>query len=465
MEKISHPVISKGEYSEYVLPPSELFGEVGDLFYESLENIKRATTDLINTLKQYKIPAKFSSGSFGLRLNHFILIPESGEDIELLIEKISLVMPELTRIWASKSQIHLDVPKYYSGSPVNLANIINDDDWINCDFALPIPIGISGDSVNETVILDLAELKHVIIGGQTGSGKSVLMNSIIAGLLNKFSPDEVRFIMADLKMVEFDHLKNLPHLQFPIANSTEETLNLLLWTKDEIKKRLSLFIQENVKNITEYNASHNEKIPRIVFFIDDLADLILDSSLSKHLESAVYDIAGLKIDCGIHLIVSTQRPSKTVITEHLKKFIPARIAFKVSSYYDSRVVLDTDGAGKLFGHGDMLIKVPGKTDLLRVQGAWIPDPLIQPLVDHICKLPKAPDPMMQKINDMAVADVSPEIRQYLRPDDTQGFLEAVKFVIATGKMGVSYLQRNLHISYNRAAEYMDLLRERGVIKN
>jgi DNA segregation ATPase FtsK/SpoIIIE-like protein len=103
--------------------------------------------------------------------------------------------------------------------------------------------------------------------------------------------------------------------------------------------------------------------------------------------------------------------------------------------------------------------------LLRVQGAWIPDPLIQPLVDHICKLPKAPDPMMQKINDMAVADVSPEIRQYLRPDDTQGFLEAVKFVIATGKMGVSYLQRSLHISYNRAAEYMDLLRERGVIKN
>ena len=382
-----HPVLAKGEYSDYVLPSLDLFGEVGDLYYEPQENIKRATTDLINSLKQYKIPAKFSSGSYGLRLNHFVLIPESGEDIELLIEKISLVMPEKTRIWTSKSQIHLDVPKFYSGPPVTLANIINDDDWINCDFAFPIPIGISGDSVNENVILDLAELKHLIIGGQTGSGKSILMNSIIAGLLNKFSPDEVRFIMADLKMVEFDHLKNLPHLQFPIANSCEETLNLLLWTIIEIESRKLLFEDKNVKNISEYNARHKEKMPGIVFFIDDLADLMLDSSLGKYIESAICDIVGRKIDCGIHLLVSTQRPSKVIITERLKKFIPARIAFKVSSHYDSRVILDTEGAGKLLGAGDMLLKVPGKADMLRVQGAWLPDQLIRPLVSS-CDYPK-----------------------------------------------------------------------------
>ena len=463
MKNTQHPVLSKGEYSEYVLPPSELFGEVGDLFYESQENIKRATTDLINTLKQYKIPAKFSSGSYGLRLNHFILIPESGEDIELLIEKISLVMPELTRIWASKSQIHLDVPKYYSGSPVNLANIINDDDWINCDFALPIPIGISGDSVNETVILDLAELKHVIIGGQTGSGKSVLMNSIIAGLLNKFSPDEVRFIMADLKMVEFDHLKNLPHLQFPIANSTEATLDLLLWTTIEIESRKSLFEDENVKNISEYNARHKEKMPRIVFFIDDLADLMLDSSLDKYIESAICDIVGRKIDCGVHLLVSTQRSSKIIITERLKKFIPARIAFKVFSHYDSRVILDTEGAGKLLGAGDMLIKVPGKTDMLRVQGAWLSDSLMKSLVEHICNAVKTKDKLDMCID--SVDEVQPEIRKYVRRGDTEGLVRAIEIAYEfPEKATVSYLQRVMHTGYNRAAEYVDIMRDRGVIK-
>ena len=313
MEKILHPVISKGEHSDYVLPPIELFGEIDDVFDEPHEKIKSATTDIIAMLKNYKIPAKFSAGTYGITLNHFILTPHALEDIELIIDKISLILPEKTRIWASDSKIHLEVPKH-PARPAKLANIVNDDEWKECDFMLPIPIGTSSDSKQEHIIFDLAELQHLIIGGQTGSGKSILIYSIITGLLNKFSPDELRFIMADLKVVEFYNFKNLPHLQFPIANSTEETLNLLLWTKDEIKKRLSLFIQENVKNITEYNASHNEKIPRIVFFIDDLADLMLDSSLSKHLESAVYDIAGQKIDCGIHLIVSTQRPSKTVIT-------------------------------------------------------------------------------------------------------------------------------------------------------
>ena len=462
MEKIPHPVISRGEYSNYILPEIELFGEIDAVFDEPHEKIKNATTDIIDMLKNYKIPAKFSAGTYGITLNHFILTPHALEDIELIIDKISLILPEKTRIWNSNSLIHLEVPKYYSGPPVTLANIINDDDWINCDFALPIPIGISGDSVNETVILDLAELKHVIIGGQTGSGKSVLMNSIIAGLLNKFSPDEVRFIMADLKMVEFNHLKNLPHLQFPIVNSVEEILNLLLWTMVEIEARKSRFENENVKNITEYNETHHNKMPRIVYFIDDLADLMLDPSLAKYIESVIVDIAAQKIDCGIHLIVSTQRPSKTVITEHLKKFIPARIAFKVSSYYDSRVVLDTDGAGKLFGYGDMLIKVPGKTDLLRIQGAWLSDSLLKSLVEHICNAVKTKDKLDMCID--SVDEVQPEIRKYVRRGDTEGLVRAIEIAYEfPEKAPVSYLQRVMHIGYNRAAEYVDIMRKRGII--
>ena len=463
MKNTQHPVLSKGEYSEYVLPPSELFGEVGDLFYESQENIKRATTDLINTLKQYKIPAKFSSGSYGLRLNHFILITERGEDIELLIDRISLIMPEKTRIWNSNSLIHLEVPKYYSGSPVNFANIISDNDWTENDFLLPIPIGISGDSANESIILDLAELRHLIIGGMTGSGKSILMYSVIAGLLNKFSPDELRFIMADLKVVEFKTFENLPHLQFPIVNSVEETLNLLLWTIVEIEARKSRFENENVKNITEYNETHHNKMPRIVFFIDDLADLMLDPCLAKYIESVIVDIAGQKIDCGIHLLVCTQRPSKRIFTECLKKFIPARIALNVSSYYDSRVILDADGAGKLFGHGDMLLKVPGKTDLLRIQGAWLSDSLLKSLVKHICNAVKTKDKLDMCID--SVDEVQPEIRKYVRRGDTEGLVRAIEIAYEFPKKApVSYLQRVMHIGYNRAAEYVDIMRDRGVIK-
>ena len=376
MEKIPHPVISKGEYSNYILPKIELFG------------------------------------------------PTKSEKI-----------------------------------PCSLRYVLESDTWKNNKFQLPLALGKDDD--DNAVVFDLAKLRHILIGGQTGSGKSICMYSILGGLLSKFTPDELHLVISDLKMVEFTWgCQYLPHLQIPLIHNNQKTLSVLEDLIEEINCRMKIFEDKKVQNITEFNAASIEKMPRIVFFIDDLADLMFDKAVFKQIEASICSIAELGENVGIHLIVCTQRPDLKVFSKKIRKAVPARIAFKVVDDISSRVILDTGGAEKLAGHGDMLIKLPDDK-IIHAQCAYWQDKQVKELINMYKPFAKI-NPLDLPVEDINVLD--DEIKNFIFPGDTYGFLEAVKFVISTGKAGSSYLQRHLHIGYNRAAEYMDLLRERGVVQ-
>ena len=337
---------------------------------------------------------------------------------------------------------------------VTLQSIFESPQWQNSSAKLPLAIG--KDEKGELIIADLARMPHLLIGGMTDSGKSVCMASIILGLLSKFSPDDLHLVLADLKADEFHHYQDIPHLQFPIVNSCEETLTTLQWCAAEIDRRYQ--VMETRQN----NDVGHSKLPYIVFILNGLSVLMLNESImAEAAENAISSICTKGHAVGIHLIISTSRVVGRALPSGIRANIPARITFKLYSEENSCLMLGRPGAEKLKGCGDMLMQLPSEEKLLRCQGAYDADyEIVNTLVP--CK-PQEIDPLDLPVENME--SIAEEIKKFIRSDDTYGFLEAIKFVISTGKTGTRYLQEHLSISYNRAAEYMDLLLERGVIKN
>ena len=345
---------------------------------------------------------------------------------------------------------------------VTLKSIFESPQWQNSSAKLPLAIG--ENDKGEVIIGDLAGLPHLLIGGMTGSGKSVCMNSIILGLLSKFSPDDLHLILADLKIVEFADYQDLPHLRFPIANSNEDTLNALQWCPSEIDRRYQVLKDAQCREIHQYNSLGYQKMPYIVFILDELSDLMVnDPDLAEAAENAISSICTKGRTVGVHLIISTSRADGKVLPFSIRANIPAHIAFRLYSADSSCIMLGRPGGEKLKRHGDMLMQLPFEEKLLRCQGAYADDKMIKEFIDALvpCKQQKI-DPLDLPVENME--SIAEEIKKFIRSDDTQGFLEAVKIAVSTEKAGASYLQRHLHISYNRAAEYMALLRERGVIQ-
>ena len=348
---------------------------------------------------------------------------------------------------------------------VTLQSIFESPQWQNSSAKLPLAIG--ENDKGEVIIGDLARMPHLLISGVTGSGKSVCMNSIILSLLSKFSPDDLHLILADLKIVEFADYQDLPHLRFPIANSNEDTLNALQWCASEIDRRYQVLKDAQCREIHQYNSLGYQKMPYIVFILDELSDLMLQNT-----EEADATVNAINYICikgraaGIHLIISTSRADGKVLPFSMRANIPAHIAFKLYSADSSCIMLGRPGGEKLKRHGDMLMQLPSEEKLLRCQGAYADYEMIKEFIDTLvpCKQQKiAPlDPLDLPVEDIDVLD--DEIKNFFFPGDTYGFLEAVKFVLSTGKTGTRHLQEHLHIGYNRAAEYKDLLRERGVVQ-
>lgn len=252
---------------------------------------------------------------------------------------------------------------------VDLKSILKSPQWKNSNARLPLVIG--KDENGEVVVLDLTEQQHLLIGGATGSGKSVCLNSIILGLLSKFSPDELRFIMADLKVVEMIGYTNVQHLQFPILNESEEVLQTLEWCVAEVERRYTFLADARCKTSYDYNNKSDKKLPYIVFILNEISSLMRkDKTLAKKVEDAIVRICQKGRAAGIHLIISTSGTCKDVITTSLRSHFPAHIAFQVGSADCSKVILDKAGAEKLSGSGDMLIRLPFKKELLRCQGAY-----------------------------------------------------------------------------------------------
>ena len=317
--------------------------------------------------------------------------------------------------------------------------------WTDSTAAIPLVVG--EDNSGQPVVIDLATAPHILISGSTGTGKSVCMNTFVASLLFRFSPDELKLIMIDPKVVEFDIYRKLPHLAAPVINDCWDAARLLHQTVDELELRYALLARNCAKNIREFNgkAGNQPKMPYLVVIIDELGDLIMDDARRDVVENAIVSIAQKGRAAGIHLIVATQRPSTNIITGIIRANFPTRICFQVRSSDDSKTVLDAAGAEKLLGMGDMLMMQPFSSDLKRMQGAYIPDGDVERIVKFV------ENEASQEIYDAAA--------QFLREGGDELFRRALGVVALERKLSVSFLQRRLGIGYNRATAIEAALRK------
>jgi len=322
--------------------------------------------------------------------------------------------------------------------------------------AVPLGLNVSGNPV----VFDIAKMPHAIIAGATGSGKSVSINSIICSLLFRASPDEIKFILVDPKRVELTQFNDIPHLLTPVITDPKKVVSALKWATAEMEKRYKLFSEVGVRNIDGYNEfSGFQAMPYILIVVDELADIMLVSP--NEVEEAITRLAQMARAVGIHLLLATQRPSVEVITGLIKANIPTRIAFNVSSGTDSRVILDSVGAEKLLGRGDMLFIPPDQAKPQRIQGTMVSDQEIRELINFLRDQGAKPSYQEEVITKFESTVVSGGGGGAEELDDL--FDEAVQLVMETNKGSASYLQRRLSVGYNRAARILDQLAQAGIV--
>lgn len=338
-------------------------------------------------------------------------------------------------------------------STVYASTILITQEFINFSGALPAILG--QDSMGDTVIVDIATMPHLLIAGSTGSGKSVALNTLLVSLLCKCTPDELRLILIDPKRLELAVYADIAHLLFPIVTDPMKVPEVLTWVVQEMERRYLLIAREGVRTSNDYNqrVEQNDRLPRMVIIIDELADLMM--TVGRDVETLIARIAQMARAAGIHLIVATQRPSVDIITGLIKVNFPSRIAFRVTAKIDSRVILDCVGADKLLGRGDMLFLDAHNACLKRVHGAYVSDQEIHDLVEHI----KAERPVeyivLPVVSNMNATD--------MYGADQQLFGQVLAYLQEVDEVSISLLQRKFRIGYNRSARIIDLLEEQGKI--
>ena len=318
---------------------------------------------------------------------------------------------------------------------------------------LTAPLGKDVGGAVVTFSVDSAP--HALVAGATGSGKSVCLNTIIVSLLYQNGPDDLKFIFVDPKRVELGRYAGIPHLLVPPIVKVDEAINALKWAVREMERRLDHLAKFGVRDIDSYNQKSQERMPKIVIVIDELADLM--SQNKRDVEAVIVRIAQMARAAGIHLVLATQRPSVDVITGTIKANIPTRLAFAVASQVDSKTILDVSGAEKLLGRGDMLIFSPKHSKPARLQGAFVSDDEIERVVNFL-KKEGEPDYNYQVTEDTRMGGTS------FGSDDSDDMLDdAMQVAIEAGKVSTSYLQRRLKIGYSRAARIIDIMQELGAI--
>ena len=337
-------------------------------------------------------------------------------------------------------------------------------------------VALGKNIMGRSVFAEIDKMPHLLVAGATGSGKSVCINCIIASILMRTKPDEVKLMMVDPKKVELSMYNGIPHLMMPVVTDPKKASIALQKVVAEMESRYDLFSEKNVKNIATYNEwveKENAKLPEdakikkmhyIVVIVDELADLMLVAS--KEVEDSIMRITQMARAAGIHLIIATQRPSTDVITGVVKANIPSRISFAVSSSIDSRTILDMGGAEKLLGRGDMLFLPMGENAPERVQGAYVSDEELEKIVDYTVSQQKAMyDERFMDLTSSAKeqGNAGGGIKEVEEEYDDPLYNDIVEFVITQGKASASLLQRRFKLGYNRAARIVDLLEERGII--
>lgn len=351
-----------------------------------------------------------------------------------------------------KSTIGFEVAKKKSHA-LFFSNLITKSDFKN--FGQPLPLLIGMSQSGESVIFSLTQMPHLLIAGSTGSGKSVCMHSLICSLLFKHSPQEMRLIMIDPKRLEFVFYQDIPHLLFPILYETELAVKALTWLVNEMKRRYEVLSASGFRDLSSYNSAAKEKMPFLVVIIDELADLIMTSG--KVAEHLLVRLAQMARACGIHLIVATQRPSVDVVTGLIKVNFPTRIAFRVSTKVDSRVIIDDSGAEKLLGKGDMLFVHPSMSCSERLTGPYIMPEEIETITNYLRSAQKVVYEKLVVDSDKADLDL----------DDSDGrdalYQEVLDFLKGREEISISLLQRKFKIGFNRAARIIDCLEEDKII--
>ncbi|MDO4548590.1 MAG: DNA translocase FtsK, partial [Clostridia bacterium] len=451
----------------YVYPPVELLAasKPAKIQNQAEHDIEKGKK-LIETLASFNISARMIGVAHGPTVTRFELVPAPGvkvSRITALSDDIALNLAAISvRIEApipGKSAVGVEVPND-NVEIVPLRDVLESQECRKATSRLAIALG--RDNAGRYIIADLAKMPHVLIAGQTGSGKSVCINCIICSILYRSTPEEVRLIMIDPKVVELSCYNGIPHLLVPVVSDPKKASGALQWAVKEMTDRYDKFANLGVRDIKGYNAHRPEDapfMPQIVIIIDELADLMM--VVPGEVEDSICRLAQLARAAGIHLVIATQRPSVNVITGVIKANIPSRIAFTVTSQVDSRTILDGSGAEKLLGRGDMLY-APGNAGKTRVQGAWVSDDEVHAIVDFIKVRTEASydGDMIEKIESSGKSDAE---KKELLDEFDELLPEAVEMVVQAEQASVSMLQRRLRVGHSRAGRLIDEMEVRGII--
>ena len=462
------------ESTTYTLPKfNEIFDPIKQKKINSTEFTKSNKEILERVLRDFGVNAKVVEIHIGPAVTEYELTVPAGTKVSRIVninKEIALALAAKDVIIQApipgKSTIGVEIPNPTISS-VTLREVLESPQNLKSDAKICAALG--KDIMGTPKVMDLTKMPHLLVAGSTGSGKSVCINGIIASILMRYKPNEVKLVLVDPKKVELTNYNGIPHLLCPVVSDPKKASLTLQQVVSEMDKRFTLFSECEVKNISGYNEliekenkKHPEKMqakmPYIVVIIDELADLMLVAS--KEVEDSITRITQLARAAGIHLIVATQRPSTDVITGLIKNNIPSRISFAVSSQIDSRTILDQPGAEKLLGKGDMLYFPMGDSAPTRIQGCFINDDEIKRLIDY-CKS-QATVKYNEEFENVSTNTSSGSTNSYAGEDD-DAYNEVVEFAIQTGKISASLIQRRFRFGYNRAARLMDLLESRGIV--
>lgn len=445
------------------------------------QELKDNANILVDTLNSFGVTVRITGISRGPSVTRYEIQPAAGVKVSKitgLADDIALSLAaQGVRIEApvpGKPVIGIEVPNSHKDT-VSLREILESDSFQKSNSKLTFCVG--RDIAGNTIVGDIAKLPHMIIAGATGSGKSVCTNSIIMSLLYHAAPDEVKLILIDPKIVEFTVYEGIPHLLIPVVTDPKQAAGALNWAVQEMQRRYNLFAENSVRDLEDYNAlvsqpdSSLELMPQIVVIIDELADLMMTTS--KEVEDAICRLAQKARAAGMHLIIATQRPTTDIITGLIKANIPSRIALSVMSQVDSRTILDSGGAEKLLGHGDMLYLPNGKIKPIRVQGCFTSTKEIEKAVDFIKEQSQTQynNEVMEQV-EQNIPIIKAEQKEQkatadsMQPEpgsDEEVLERAIEFVVEAGQASTSSLQRRLKLGYARAARMMDELEQLGII--
>ena len=449
----------------YIYPSTDLLEKPRAQKAEKTEDLRESAKKLIDTLKSFGVDAKILEVTKGPNITRYELQPSAGVKVSKIVNLADDIALNLAatgvRIEApipGKAAVGIEVPNK-SAATVTLREMLETAEFR--DFKAKTAFAVGKDIAGGTMVADLSKMPHLLIAGATGSGKSVCINTLIASLIYKAAPEDVRLLMIDPKVVELKVYNGLPHLLIPVVTDPRKAAGALNWAVTEMLRRYKLFSESNVRNLAGYNeyleGEGEKKMESIIVIVDELADLMM--AAPHEVEDAICRLAQMGRAAGIHLVIATQRPSVDVITGLIKANIPSRIAFAVASQIDSRTILDMMGAEKLLGKGDMLYLPYGASKPIRLQGAFISDKEVETLVEFV----KGEEEAEYDTEIMEKLEHADEPERDESGDSDDLLSEAIEIVVDSGQASVSMIQRRLKVGYSRAGRIIDQMEARGII--